>query len=109
MAAVALCTLWNSYYSSVISQNPLRDVSDTISEQLLEGVIRILHRDMCLHFGITHPHILVCGLNPHAGENGHLGREEHPQILQYIHKFYSNLCSQNSPSNLGAFTITHGG
>jgi 4-hydroxythreonine-4-phosphate dehydrogenase len=39
-------------------------------------VIRILDHELRTRFGIAHPKILVCGLNPHAGENGHLGREE---------------------------------
>ena len=55
---------------------PLRDVADAITQPLLHRVIRILHNDLVQKFGITQPKILVCGLNPHAGEGGHLGREE---------------------------------
>ncbi len=55
---------------------PLREVSDAITEERLEWVLRILHHDMQQRFGIAQPRILVCGLNPHAGEGGHLGREE---------------------------------
>jgi len=55
---------------------PLAEISRHITRPLLEEVIRILHRDLQQHFAITAPHILVCGLNPHAGEGGHLGREE---------------------------------
>ena len=55
---------------------PLRDVADAITTDLLETVIRILHHDLQHRFGITNPRIHVCGLNPHAGEDGHLGREE---------------------------------
>ncbi|WP_457676944.1 4-hydroxythreonine-4-phosphate dehydrogenase PdxA [Thiolapillus sp.] len=55
---------------------PLREVSDAITEKLLETVIGILHRDLREKFGIGRPKILVCGLNPHAGEGGHLGKEE---------------------------------
>ncbi|ADE15187.1 4-hydroxythreonine-4-phosphate dehydrogenase [Nitrosococcus halophilus Nc 4] len=55
---------------------PLREVSDAITPQGLEGTLRILHRDLKQRFGIPEPRILVCGLNPHAGEGGHLGREE---------------------------------
>jgi 4-hydroxythreonine-4-phosphate dehydrogenase len=55
---------------------PLKDVSAAITEPHLQRVIRILHRDLRTRFGIAEPRILVCGLNPHAGENGHLGREE---------------------------------
>jgi 4-hydroxythreonine-4-phosphate dehydrogenase len=55
---------------------PLADVSRAITSSLLTDVIRILHRDLRTRFGIAQPRILVCGLNPHAGESGHLGREE---------------------------------
>jgi len=55
---------------------PLKEVSAAITGPHLDGVIRILHRDLRTRFGIAEPRILVCGLNPHAGEGGHLGREE---------------------------------
>ena len=55
---------------------PLRNVSDAITQQLLTRVLHILHQDLLHRFGIGKPRILVCGLNPHAGEGGHLGREE---------------------------------
>ena len=55
---------------------PLRAVSDHITRESLDEVLRILHGDLQRHFGIRAPRILVAGLNPHAGEGGHLGREE---------------------------------
>lgn len=55
---------------------PLKDVAAAITHDELTQVIEILQRDMQLQFGIKEPRILVCGLNPHAGEGGHLGREE---------------------------------
>jgi 4-hydroxythreonine-4-phosphate dehydrogenase len=55
---------------------PLSQVATNISKDLLCDVTRILHHDLIHKFGITTPNILVCGLNPHAGENGHMGREE---------------------------------
>ncbi|MDN0083038.1 4-hydroxythreonine-4-phosphate dehydrogenase PdxA [Crenobacter sp. SG2305] len=55
---------------------PLRDVADAITPESLTEVIRILHHDLKTKFGFAQPHILVAGLNPHAGEDGHLGREE---------------------------------
>ena len=60
----------------VTTHLPLRDVSAAITREHLTEVIRILHRDLSTRFGIPEPRILVCGLNPHAGEGGHLGREE---------------------------------
>lgn len=55
---------------------PLKDVSAAITDDELSQVTRILHRDLINQFGIANPKIYVCGLNPHAGEGGHLGREE---------------------------------
>jgi len=55
---------------------PLVEVSPAITHTRLRTVIRILDHDLRTRFDIDNPKILVCGLNPHAGENGHLGREE---------------------------------
>ncbi|GKW24968.1 4-hydroxythreonine-4-phosphate dehydrogenase [Pectobacterium carotovorum subsp. carotovorum] len=55
---------------------PLAAVSAAITRQSLHEVITILHHDLQTKFGITQPQIYVCGLNPHAGEGGHMGREE---------------------------------
>lgn len=60
----------------VTTHLPLREVSDAITPRRLETVTRILHHDLQQRFGIANPRILVCGLNPHAGESGHLGEEE---------------------------------
>jgi 4-hydroxythreonine-4-phosphate dehydrogenase len=55
---------------------PLSEVSRAITREALASVLRILHADLVRKFGIANPRIAVCGLNPHAGESGHLGREE---------------------------------
>jgi 4-hydroxythreonine-4-phosphate dehydrogenase len=55
---------------------PLKDVPAAITRDSLTAVIRILHRDLVTRFRLPQPRILVAGLNPHAGEGGHLGREE---------------------------------
>ena len=55
---------------------PLRKVSDAITPDLLLRVMRTLHADLQHRFDIHQPRILVTGLNPHAGEGGHLGHEE---------------------------------
>ena len=60
----------------VTTHLPLREVADAIDRQTLLQVTRILHDDLQRYFGVAQPRILVCGLNPHAGEGGHLGREE---------------------------------
>ena len=55
---------------------PLRQVPQALTRDGLAGTLRILDRDLRSRFGIARPRIAVCGLNPHAGERGHLGREE---------------------------------
>ncbi|MCK9236460.1 MAG: 4-hydroxythreonine-4-phosphate dehydrogenase PdxA [Thiopseudomonas sp.] len=60
----------------VTTHLPLREVADAITTERIESVTRILHSDLTEKFGIKNPRIIVCGLNPHAGEDGHLGREE---------------------------------
>jgi 4-hydroxythreonine-4-phosphate dehydrogenase len=55
---------------------PLSEVAAAITASRLERVLRILHADLQRWFGVAEPRIAVCGLNPHAGEGGHLGREE---------------------------------
>jgi 4-hydroxythreonine-4-phosphate dehydrogenase len=55
---------------------PLKEVAAAITRESLVEVIAVLHRDLVERFGIAKPRIAVCGLNPHAGESGHLGREE---------------------------------
>jgi len=60
----------------VTTHLPLTEVSPAITHTRLRTVIRILDHDLRTRFHLENPKILVCGLNPHAGENGHLGREE---------------------------------
>lgn len=55
---------------------PLRDVADAITAESLTAILQILHAALKRDFAATDPRILVAGLNPHAGEGGHLGREE---------------------------------
>ena len=69
---------------------PLRAVPEAISTELLEKIIRILHKDLRIKFGIDNPTILVCGLNPHAGEGGYLGREEIEIIEPVLSKLQSD-------------------
>ncbi|MDX1250851.1 MAG: 4-hydroxythreonine-4-phosphate dehydrogenase PdxA [Gammaproteobacteria bacterium] len=65
---------------------PLRQVADAITAPLLESVLRMLHGDLQRHFGIAVPRILVCGLNPHAGEGGHLGGEDEEIIAPVLER-----------------------
>lgn len=60
----------------VTTHLPLKDVSVAITAERLEQTILVLHRSLRDQFRISEPRIGVCGLNPHAGEGGHLGKEE---------------------------------
>lgn len=60
---------------------PLAYVAKAITRERLLQVLTILHQDLQQKFGISSPKIYVCGLNPHAGEGGHLGREEIDTIM----------------------------
>jgi 4-hydroxythreonine-4-phosphate dehydrogenase len=55
---------------------PLKDVSAAITIDTLCKIVTIIHHDLRKWWGIQEPRIAVCGLNPHAGESGHLGDEE---------------------------------
>jgi 4-hydroxythreonine-4-phosphate dehydrogenase len=65
---------------------PLHEISASISSARITSVLAVLHESLQNRFGIPDPHILVCGLNPHAGENGHLGREEIDAIVPALEK-----------------------
>ncbi|UDM08118.1 4-hydroxythreonine-4-phosphate dehydrogenase PdxA [Halomonas sp. NyZ770] len=60
----------------VTTHLPLRDVADAITGERIARISRLLVADLQCQFGIAQPRVAVCGLNPHAGEDGHLGREE---------------------------------
>lgn len=60
----------------VTTHLPLRNVADAITFERVTRISRLLAADLKRQFGIAQPRIAVCGLNPHAGEDGHLGREE---------------------------------
>lgn len=66
---------------------PLKAVSDAITQDSLSQIVTIIHHSLQQQFGIKQPRIAVCGLNPHAGEGGHLGDEEMTVIQPVIDKF----------------------
>ncbi len=74
----------------VTTHLPLSEVSSAITHTRLRTVIRVLDHELRTRFGINSPKILVCGLNPHAGENGHLGREE----IDIIEPVLKTFCKQ---------------
>ncbi|WP_370981246.1 4-hydroxythreonine-4-phosphate dehydrogenase PdxA [Agaribacterium sp. ZY112] len=65
---------------------PLKEVSDALTQAELEQVSRILYQELQTKFAIKEPRVLVAGLNPHAGEGGHLGREEIETIEPVLSK-----------------------
>lgn len=60
----------------VTTHLPLREVADAITQKKLATIIHIIRKDFIKYFNLANPNIYVAGLNPHAGEGGHLGREE---------------------------------
>lgn len=70
----------------VTTHLPLRDVSAAITTKKLEAVIQITETSLRQQFGIARPRLQVLGLNPHAGEGGHLGEEDDQLIRPVIEK-----------------------
>ena len=64
----------------------LKDVPAAITAELLQDTLGILHHDLQNRFGIAEPRIAVLGLNPHAGEHGHMGREELDTLIPVLEK-----------------------
>lgn len=76
---------------------PLADIPKTITGELLDEVISILDTDLRKSFGIAEPKIAVTGLNPHAGESGHMGREEIDTIAPAIERAHNEGVSASGP------------
>ena len=71
----------------VTTHLPLSDVPKAITKPLLRQIITILHKDLNDKFGLDAPTILIAGLNPHAGEGGHMGMEEIDIIEPVLNEF----------------------
>lgn len=76
---------------------PLKDVAKAITEESLTQVVDILLADMHSKFGVSAPNILVAGLNPHAGEGGHMGREEIDVIEPVLARYADSSAELNGP------------
>ncbi len=74
--AVMMLTTGKLRVALATTHLPLREVSGALSIELLGEVLEVLHRALVQRWGLAAPRIAVCGVNPHAGENGHLGDEE---------------------------------
>ncbi len=65
---------------------PLREVPNYLTSDSIREVLQVLHNDLKTRFRLDDPEIVVCGLNPHAGEGGHLGTEDDDIIAPVIHE-----------------------
>lgn len=88
---------YNLRVALVTTHLPLNKVSEAITASELEETINILHHDLVQHFEIPAPKIYVCGLNPHAGEDGHLGEEEQKVIEPSLNKLRSQGLNLTGP------------
>ncbi|MDH3336773.1 MAG: 4-hydroxythreonine-4-phosphate dehydrogenase PdxA [Gammaproteobacteria bacterium] len=76
---------------------PLREVPDYLTQERIRNVLQILFDDLKSRFGIATPRIVVCGLNPHAGEAGHLGAEDAAIIAPVVDEFAARGYSIRGP------------
>lgn len=81
----------------VTTHLPLKDVAQAITQERVEATLQIVHDDLQRKWGLPSPRIFVCGLNPHAGEQGHLGREEIDQIIPAIEALQSRGIAVEGP------------
>ncbi|MGE0188764.1 MAG: 4-hydroxythreonine-4-phosphate dehydrogenase PdxA [Steroidobacteraceae bacterium] len=87
---------------------PLAQVSTAITQAGLQHTLEVLHKELRSRFGIATPRIMVLGLNPHAGESGHLGREEIEIITPVINQYLEQGMSLIGPLPADtAFTPKH--
>jgi 4-hydroxythreonine-4-phosphate dehydrogenase len=70
----------------VTTHLPLNQVSQSITQELLTDIVSLLNNELKVKFSIDNPQITICGLNPHAGEDGHMGREEIDTLIPVIQK-----------------------
>lgn len=92
----------------VTTHLPLAAVAAQITAARVETITRILHHDLQQNFGLAEPKITVLGLNPHAGEGGHMGREEIDQIIPCLEKLRAEGMQLIGPLPADtAFTVKH--
>jgi 4-hydroxythreonine-4-phosphate dehydrogenase len=84
---------------------PLRDVMGALTTDLIVATGRIVARDMAARFGIAHPRLAIAGLNPHAGEDGTIGREDVDIVVPAIERLKAEGIAARGP--LSADTMFH--
>ncbi|MAD91328.1 MAG: 4-hydroxythreonine-4-phosphate dehydrogenase PdxA [Gammaproteobacteria bacterium] len=88
---------------------PLRDVPDFITKERLIKILCVLQEDLKRKFQIKSPEILVCGLNPHAGESGHIGKEDEEIIAPVVKELAKSGMKVRGPISADtAFTAASG-
>ncbi len=87
---------------------PLKDVAHAVTKTELSQILSILHSELRTKFSIAQPHILVCGLNPHAGEGGHLGTEEIDTIIPVLDELRSQGMHLSGPMPADTLFTPHG-
>jgi len=86
---------------------PLAAVPQAITQPRLERIIRILVSSLNERFGIPNPRILICGLNPHAGEGGHLGEEEQEVLTPLISRLQAEGMHLQGPLPADTIFVPH--
>ncbi|MBK5939290.1 4-hydroxythreonine-4-phosphate dehydrogenase PdxA [Halochromatium roseum] len=86
---------------------PLAEVPKAITEPLLERIIRIMIEGLRERLGIPHPRLLICGLNPHAGEGGHLGHEEEAVLIPVITRLQAEGMDLQGPLPADTVFVPH--
>ena len=86
---------------------PLADVPKALSRDGLTHTLETLHHDLGVHFGLSRPHILVAGFNPHAGEGGHLGREEIDIIIPVLERLRAKGMRLTGPLPADTLFVPH--
>ena len=81
----------NLQVALVTTHIPLAYVSKAITADRIKNIVKILHSDLTTKFALERPKLYVCGLNPHAGEDGHLGREEIDIIIPALEELRAEL------------------
>lgn len=94
---VMLLVAGNLRVALATTHMPLREVPDFLSKDGIRNVIQILHADLQSRFGIASPEIVVCGLNPHAGESGHLGHEDELVIAPVVRELAASGMNVRGP------------
>jgi 4-hydroxythreonine-4-phosphate dehydrogenase len=105
--AVMMLTTGKLRVALATTHLPLKDVSAALSIELICDVLEILHRDLARRWGLAAPRIAVCGLNPHAGEGGHLGDEETRVIAPAIERMRARGIQASGPVPADTIFVPH--